>query len=976
MEQTYLLKGSKAVMTMLLLAVSMSLAGNFGEAVLVNEEPAQPPQPNAYFGGSNASLFHNGQFYTVYVDYSRWFWSEQFIFASSPIGDGGLNFARTAFDENVAPDYRIYTKTVEPVMTLNSQGNYIVVYPKNENNEQTARLNNTLHRLIIDDEGNIIAGDSLYSNVYFQSQLLADNSKINLLFKEGTDGISICRFHQYSDIFRTLDDVPGNIRYFAGDIIYGRVHSNTDIWIRANSWPTFHGLVTTAGRVRVYPGGGTDYPEEQIFRGGLGENFPTMELPAYAQDVRKYGTKLFGGNERDDAIAHVTVEGTSYELRVGEIVVEDTEDPDFEWIEGNNQFTIYDNYPPYGPVGEVVGVNQIPKTDTLWGEPIEGTLAQSSIFVPMELWISGNFADKQTWASSHDIYLKDDLTYEGTQPGLRPDGFDNQGNQTLPINPSDYLGIISEESIYIQYGHFCPVDSVRKRPNVNDFYMYGSYFALGKGENAWEDGIITFQYQFPKGSTPPQYFMGEYYDNIDLHRFHYPTTVLDPWPLGLDYPWYNPLWPEPGDIYGFAGFPQTPNPHNAPEIVKLRGSIWLFGSMAQRRRGYVRRSGNPDFDTGLWDIENEIEPNTPPRYGAPPPGIGPAGYEKRYHSDHRLKHTTAPHLPKDNQMSPDGKKFHYWTSGDGNEFTPVFSGDLPDIHTCLKLAVHESSAAILVDRDLYLFPDNSTEYKKMEIAIPGESSVREMLFTEHGLFLLAAAYREDAYHSKLYHFSLQDNSLSILDEKYLPDLIQTVHLFNDHILWAAAVDAKTVEIHKYYHTGSVRASAVWEHNIKRPEKYCKELSRLALDSDSDMILATLNYHELLPSMFDDNLGGDIYTALGYFEFTAVEDDYAAPSTSSISLTNFPNPMRRKEMLSGNMMSINFSLPQAGFVEIDVFNIKGRHIRSLVSGEYHDGKHTVNWDGRDKNNNPVATGVYFYQMKANDKVTESKMLLVK
>ncbi len=265
--------------------------------------------------------------------------------------------------------------------------------------------------------------------------------------------------------------------------------------------------------------------------------------------------------------------------------------------------------------------------------------------MPMELWISGEITGSQTWASSHDVYIKDDITYSHTKPGLSPDGLDSSGQLTQPINQSDYFGLISEESILIQYGHFCPVDSVRKRPNTEDIYLYGAYCALGESDNYWEDGVFSYQYQFPKGSTPPQYSTGEWFRHIDLHRFNYPTTASWPWPLGLDYPWYNPLWPEPGEVYEFPDVQFTPNAHNAPMIIKLRGDIWLYGSIAQRRVGYVRRSGNLDFDTGLWDIDNTINPINPPRYGAPAPAIGATGYGKRYRFDRRFERNAPPDYP-------------------------------------------------------------------------------------------------------------------------------------------------------------------------------------------------------------------------------------------------------------------------------------------------------------------------------------------
>ncbi len=474
---------------------------------------------------------------------------------------------------------------------------------------------------------------------------------------------SLAVFHYFSDIDEERNAVPGNIRFYAGDIVHGRVHSNTDIWIRQNSWPRFYDLVSTSGQIRVYPGGGTVYPKEHIFRGGLIENYQRIVFDPTANAVRRNASTPFGTHENDEKIAFVTIEGTAFRSKIGEISI-NSPSSESDWIEEVNQFTVYDSYPPYGPVGNEIGVNRIAMPDTVWREGPTGTASGGSNWVPMELWISGQVTGSQTWASSHEIFIKDDITYTNTQPGLRPDGLNESGETTLPVNPTDYFGLISEESIWIQYGHNCPEDSIRRRPNTNSIYMYGAYCAVGQGTETWEDGIVSFQYQFPKGSTPDQYwdsgpmrvdrnarqgsstpdqYRGDRkYTKIDLHRFHYPTTLQQPWPLGLDYPWYNPLWPEPGNVFGV---PAIPNPDNRPRVVRLRGNIWLFGSIAQRRRGYVRRSGTPSFDTGLWDIDNSIDPDSPPRYGAPPPNLGPAGYDKRYHFDKRFERHSPPDFP-------------------------------------------------------------------------------------------------------------------------------------------------------------------------------------------------------------------------------------------------------------------------------------------------------------------------------------------
>lgn len=212
--------------------------------------------------------------------------------------------------------------------------------------------------------------------------------------------------------------------------------------------------------------------------------------------------------------------------------------------------------------------------------------------------------------------------------------------------------------------------------------------------------------------------------------------------------------------------------------------------------------------------------------------------------------------------------------------------------------------------------------------------------------------------------------------------MQTIHLFHEHILWAGAVDEQTVEIYKYHHSGAIRASVLWQHDIEKPELYSKELSTLTLQSEDKLVFITLNYRELYdgdpPLDFHLSLdrGGDIYTALGYFEFTAIEEDVETETLPPVSLKHFPNPLSKSELIAGKLMNIDFTLPVNSNVKIDIYNIRGQHIRSLTNDEYQKGKHSISWDGTDKKNNPVATGVYFYQMKTDDKVNSRKVLLLR
>jgi len=100
--------------------------------------------------------------------------------------------------------------------------------------------------------------------------------------------------------------------------------------------------------------------------------------------------------------------------------------------------------------------------------------------------------------------------------------------------------------------------------------------------------------------------------------------------------------------------------------------------------------------------------------------------------------------------------------------------------------------------------------------------------------------------------------------------------------------------------------------------------------------------------------------------TLVEN--AAPS-SFIVLRNYPNPFNPAT-------TIEFSIPEAGFVDLVIYDITGRKIRELVSGDVTPGVHSVFWDGRDENGSPVSSGVFISRLKTGDNVVSNRMMLVK
>jgi hypothetical protein len=91
----------------------------------------------------------------------------------------------------------------------------------------------------------------------------------------------------------------------------------------------------------------------------------------------------------------------------------------------------------------------------------------------------------------------------------------------------------------------------------------------------------------------------------------------------------------------------------------------------------------------------------------------------------------------------------------------------------------------------------------------------------------------------------------------------------------------------------------------------------------------------------------------------------------LSLRQYPNPFQAQ-----GQTTIEYSLPEQTEVSVKVYDVLGRRVRTLVSGEtQRSGVHTLQWDARDKQGQAVASGVYFARLDAGQ-TRSIKMVVVK
>ncbi|MFT5316300.1 MAG: flagellar hook assembly protein FlgD, partial [Candidatus Krumholzibacteriia bacterium] len=102
--------------------------------------------------------------------------------------------------------------------------------------------------------------------------------------------------------------------------------------------------------------------------------------------------------------------------------------------------------------------------------------------------------------------------------------------------------------------------------------------------------------------------------------------------------------------------------------------------------------------------------------------------------------------------------------------------------------------------------------------------------------------------------------------------------------------------------------------------------------------------------------------------TAVGD---TPGAGSFALFGAaPNPFNP-------MTTIAFNLPRSETVNLRVYDISGRVVRSLLVGETANaGRNEVVWNGRDDSERAVASGVYFYRLETSRDQAHGRMTLVK
>lgn len=115
-------------------------------------------------------------------------------------------------------------------------------------------------------------------------------------------------------------------------------------------------------------------------------------------------------------------------------------------------------------------------------------------------------------------------------------------------------------------------------------------------------------------------------------------------------------------------------------------------------------------------------------------------------------------------------------------------------------------------------------------------------------------------------------------------------------------------------------------------------------------------------VFDPNQLSNPAVVAGVLEFTSTPTEFAL-------LQNFPNPFNPET-------TIGYELAESADVTLQIYNVVGQVVRTLVAEPQSAGRYQVRWNGMDDRGTPVSSGIYFYQVSAGKFQDVRKLMLLK
>ncbi len=246
-------------------------------------------------------------------------------------------------------------------------------------------------------------------------------------------------------------------------------------------------------------------------------------------------------------------------------------------------------------------------------------------------------------------------------------------------------------------------------------------------------------------------------------------------------------------------------------------------------------------------------------------------------------------------------------------------------------------------------------------------------------------YGEDLYEHYPHHFKiLTNNDLNFLDfglivyyKEYDTDFGTSMHFINfssdfvdslwvkedsfigdDQIISSTCVSVNNEDHYvMYFRENQLEIRNRIDGDIVHHQNSSISPFTIKLKSDGELLFFVEQ---------EDEAGYDVYVLDGEIQVSAEENELPV---TNYELQNYPNPFNPTT-------TIEFFVTQnSDFVNLEIYNIKGQKVKTLVNAHCEKGINTVVWDGANDSNKQVGTGVYFFQLKVDGKTIKTKKMML-
>ncbi|MGQ9664096.1 MAG: FlgD immunoglobulin-like domain containing protein [bacterium] len=105
------------------------------------------------------------------------------------------------------------------------------------------------------------------------------------------------------------------------------------------------------------------------------------------------------------------------------------------------------------------------------------------------------------------------------------------------------------------------------------------------------------------------------------------------------------------------------------------------------------------------------------------------------------------------------------------------------------------------------------------------------------------------------------------------------------------------------------------------------------------------------------------------QIQGTEENHINPAGKFVLYQPGPNPFTE-------IIHIRFNIPELQTLKLNIYDVTGRMVKSLINGKIAKGEHNIFWNGRDENNRALSSGIYFLKVDYKDEVFTRKIIMIK